>query len=198
MFDDIIKNSKWSESHGAIGNHAGMGMFYFSLPYSLRASSIVCLGSGAGFVPKLTVEAQRHLIKEGLLSQYNVSLIDANIGPWGLPVYSEGIYGYPEINLIVDKTDNCHHLFESIDYLHVDADHSYEQIYKDLSNYGTKMNQHKVWAITVHDTNNPSDGDHPPIGSYHAAVDWARENNHDMVNFAVGCGTAIIMPKVGR
>ena len=44
MFDDIIKNSKWSESHGAVGNHAGMGIFYYALPYSLRASSIVCLG----------------------------------------------------------------------------------------------------------------------------------------------------------
>jgi hypothetical protein len=42
MFDDIIKNSKWSESHGAVGNHAGMGIFYYALPYSLRASSIVC------------------------------------------------------------------------------------------------------------------------------------------------------------
>lgn len=199
MFNEIIENSKWSESHGAVGKHAGMGVFYFSLPYSLRASSIVCLGSGAGFVPKLMVRAQECLIEEGLLNTYNVNLIDANIGPWGLPVYGlEGIDRFPEINLIVDKTDNCHHFFDSIDYLHVDADHSYEQVYKDLVNYGSKMNQHKVWAITVHDTNNGSDGDHPEIGSYHAAVDWANENNHDMVNFAVGCGTALIMPRVGR
>lgn len=198
-FEDIIKTSKWSESHGSINNHLGMGSFYYTLPYSLRASSVVCLGSGAGFVPKLMVEAQRTLIEEGLLEQFNVSLVDANIGPWGLPVYTPlGIEGYPEINLIVDITDNCHHLFPSIDYLHVDADHSYEQVYKDLVNYGKNMNQHKVWAITVHDTNNGSDGNHPTIGSYHAAVDWARENNHDMVNFAVGCGTALIMPKVGR
>jgi len=199
MFDDIVSLSQWSESHGAVGKHAGMGAFYFSLPYSLRASSIVCLGSGAGFVPKLMVQAQKCLINEGLLTEYNTNLIDANIGPWGLPVYTPlGIDGFPEINLIVDKTDNCHHLFPSIDYLHVDADHSYEQAYKDLVNYGSKMNQHKVWAITVHDTNNGSDGDHPEIGSYQAAIDWSRENNHDMVNFAVGCGTALIMPRVGR
>lgn len=198
-FEEIVKTSKWSESHGGVGNHLGMGAFYYSLPYSLRASSIVCLGSGAGFVPKLMVEAQRTLIEEGLLSVYHITLIDANIGPWGLPIYDNtGIEGYPEINLIVNKTDNCHGLFNSIDYLHVDADHSYEQVYKDLTNYGSKMNMHKVWAITVHDTNNGSDGDHPTIGSYQAAVDWAKENNHDMVNFAVGCGTALIMPKVGR
>ena len=110
MFDDIIKNSKWSESHGAVGNHAGMGIFYYALPYSLRASSIVCLGSGAGFVPKLAVESQKSLIKEGLLSQYNVNLIDANIGPWGLPIYtSEGIIGYPEILLLIRQITaiNC-------------------------------------------------------------------------------------------
>ena len=199
MFDDIIKNSKWSESHGAVGNHAGMGIFYYALPYSLRASSVVCLGSGAGFVPKLAVESQRSLIKEGLLGQYNVSLIDANIGPWGLPVYTaKGVDGYPEINLIIDKTDNCHQLFDSIDYLHVDADHTYDQVYKDLENYGSKMNKHKVWAITVHDTKNSSDGDHPDIGSYRAAVDWSTKYGHDMLNFPVGCGTAVIMPKVGN
>lgn len=199
MFDDIIKNSKWSESHGADGSHLGMGMFYFGLPYSLKASSIVCLGSGAGFVPKLMLEAQKALIAEGHLNQYNINLIDANIGPWGLPVYGlAGIPDYPEINLIADLTDNAHVLIPSIDYLHVDADHSYEQVYKDLQNYGSKMNKHNVWAITIHDTNNPSDGDHPEIGSYFAGRDWANENGYDMVNFPIGCGTALIMPRVGR
>ena len=82
------------------------------------------------------------------------------------------------------------------DYLHVDADHSYDQVYKDLKNYGSKMRGDK-WAITVHDTNNPSDGDHPEIGSYRASVDWSKENGFDMVNFPVGCGTALIMPRIG-
>lgn len=199
MFREIIEKSKWSESHGAEGGHLGMGTFYFGLPYALKASSIVCLGSGAGFVPKLMVEAQRLLIEEGVLEQYNVTLIDADIGPWGLPIYGPGgLPDCPEVNLIVNLTDNVHHLINSIDYLHVDADHSYDQVYRDLENYGSKMNQHKVWAITIHDTNNPSDGDHPEIGSYKAGRDWSSANGHDMVNFPIGCGTALIMPKVGR
>lgn len=199
MLENIIYSSQWSESHGSEGSHLGMGAIYFSLPYSLKASSIVCLGSGAGFVPKLMVEAQKQLMREFVIQQFNVNLVDANIGPWGLPTYNKnGIDGYPQVNLIIAKTDDAHHLFPSIDYLHVDADHTYDQVFKDLENYGSKMNAHKVWAITVHDTNNTSDGDHPEIGSYFAAKDWASKYGHDMVNFPIGCGTALIMPRVGR
>jgi hypothetical protein len=196
MFDEIIATTKWSESHGAEGSNPGMGFFYYGLPYVLKASRCVCLGSGAGFVPKMMYKAQQDLISEGSIYEINISLVDADIGPWGRPNYEGGINDYPEIVRIKSLTDDAVDLFNNIDYLHVDADHSYDQIYKDLSNYGTRMNGNK-WAITVHDTFNPSDGDHPPIGSYHASVDWARDNGHDIVNFPIGCGTALIMPKVG-
>jgi hypothetical protein len=201
MFKEIIETSKWSESHGAENDYLGAGSLYFFIPYMLKARRCVCLGSGAGFVPKLMAKAQMTLFEEGQFSPlegiFDITLVDANIGPWGLPVYTDGIDGYDGvINLIKDLTDNVYEQFSEIDYLHVDADHSYEQIYKDLSNYGTRMNGNR-WAITIHDTFNPSDGDHPPIGSYHASVDWARENGHDIVNFPIGCGTALIMPRVG-
>jgi hypothetical protein len=196
MFESIIESSKWSESHGAEKNFAGMGFFYYGIPYVLEAKACVCLGSGAGFVPKLMYEAQSDLVKIGKIQQINITLVDANIGPWGRPVYEGGIEGYPDIRLIKDTTDNAAPIVEFIDYLHVDADHSYDQVYKDLKNYGSKMRGDK-WAITVHDTNNPSDGDHPEIGSYRASVDWSRENGFDMVNFPVGCGTALIMPRIG-
>jgi hypothetical protein len=202
MFKEIIETSKWSESHGAEGEFLGAGSLYYFIPYMLKAKKIVCLGSGAGFVPKLMIEAQKALFNEGQLLEvseniFDVTLIDANIGPWGLPVYNDSIDGYENIKIIKDLTDNVYEQFSDIDYLHVDADHSYEQIYKDLAHYGTRMNPNKRWAITIHDTFNPSDGDHPPIGSYHAAVDWANHNKHDIVNFPYGCGTALIMPKVG-
>lgn len=197
MFDEIIKESKWSESHGAEKSYLGMGIFYYGIPYSLEAANCVCLGSGAGFVPKLMLKAQQDLVKQYRIIHTNVSLIDANIGPWGLPTYENKIEGYDEIKIYQAMTDDVYERFDNIDYLHVDADHSYDQVYRDLEHYGSRMNKHKKWAITIHDTNNPSEGDHPPIGSYKAAVDWSSENGHDMVNFPVGCGTALIMPKVG-
>jgi hypothetical protein len=198
MFKDIIHSSKWSESHGAELDYLGMGSLYYSIPYALKSLTCVCLGSGAGFVPKLMHKAQEDLIKEGqiLLSVPSVYLIDANIGPWGRPVYEDYIENYSFIKLIKKTTDEAVNDVPKINYLHVDADHSYEQVYIDLNNYGKKMSGDK-WAITIHDTNNPSNGDHPPIGCYRASMDWARDNGHDIVNFQVGCGTALIMPRVG-
>lgn len=194
MFDEIISTSKWSESHGAEGAHAGMGFIYYSIPYVFKARHCVCLGSGAGFVPKLMHQAQSQLIKEGMIENHKITLIDANTGPWGLPVYQDGIDGYPEITLIKAMTDDAVVFVDNIDYLHVDADHSYEQVLKDLNNYGSKMNGDN-WAITIHDTHNFSDADHPEIGSYMASYDYAQSNDLYFINFRVGCGTALIIPK---
>lgn len=193
MFDEIIKNTKWSESHGAYGEYPGMGIMYYALPLLLNAKKCVCLGSGAGFVPKLMHKAQEELVRLGLIDEIDISLVDADIGPWGRPVYNNEIEGYPGIRLYKMMTDEAHSLFNNIDYLHVDADHSYDQVLNDLNNYGCKMNGSK-WAITIHDTYNFSDGEHPIIGSYQASIDWAYANKFDIVNFQVGCGTAIIMP----
>jgi hypothetical protein len=194
MFDSIISDSKWSESHGAEGNHLGMGIMYYAIPYVLKAQHCVCLGSGAGFVPKLMHRAQSQLIEEGIISSHKITLIDANIGPWGLPVYQEGIDGYPEITLIKSMTDDAVQLVNNIDYLHVDADHTYDQVLNDFNNYLSKMNGDN-WAMTVHDTYNFSDADHPPIGSYQAAVDFSQANDLYFTNFRIGCGTGLIMPR---
>lgn len=191
-------SSKWSESHGAVNNYSGMGTIYYGLTYLLKAKKCVCLGSGGGFVPKIMVEAQKTLVTENLIpNKIDVSLIDADIGIWGRPVYQESIPYYPEINLVKKLTDDACTEFSDIDYLHVDADHTHEQVYKDLSNYGSRMSS-RYWAITIHDTNNI--GAHKrglPIGCYSAAKQWANDNNHDMVNFAIGEGTALILPRIG-
>jgi len=193
MFDNVINTSPYANSHGASGSHLGAGGLYFILPYILKSRICVCLGSGAGFVPKLMVEAQKLLIQEKNIDNVSVHLVDADIGPWGRPEYNSQIQDYPEINVVKSFTDDAVDMFTSINYLHVDADHSYDQVFADLNNYGSKMSGN--WAITVHDTWNSSDGDHPEIGSFKAMCDYAYSNNLYCTNFQIGCGTGLIMPK---
>lgn len=194
MFNEIISTSPYANSHGAENGFLGAGSLYFFLPYMLKAKTCVCLGSGAGFVPKLMVEAQRKLQLETSFASNKVYLIDANIGPWGRPEYGSEIDGYPEIEVVQMLTDDAVGLFDNnINYLHVDADHSYDQVLNDLNNYGSNMCGD--WAITIHDTYNHEGGDHPEIGSYVAMADYAQSNDLYYTNFFIGCGTGLIMPK---
>ena len=194
-FYEISHTSEWSWSHGTVGTkYAGFAPLYFSLIYTMRSKRCVCLGSGGGFVPKIMVYAQNKLIEENLIVDYDVSLVDANLAGWGDRSYDNCIEGYPEIKLINKTTDEAVELFNDISYLHVDADHSEQQVYKDLCNYGSRMKQ-KNWIITCHDTQTPRDIDYG-IGVYNSIKRWTQENNHDLVNFPIGFGTAIIMPRI--
>ena len=134
------------------------------------------------------------LIEENLIVDYDVSLVDANLAGWGDRSYDNCIEGYPEIKLINKTTDEAAELFNDISYLHVDADHSEQQVYKDLCIYGSRMKQ-KNWIITCHDTHTPIGADYG-IGVYNSIKRWTQENNHDLVNFPIGYGTAIIMPRI--
>jgi hypothetical protein len=197
MLDRIISESKWSESHGANNCFLGMGAIYYGIAYALKSKKCLCLGSGGGFVPKIMIEAQKRLIEEKIINKVNVTLVDADIGIWGRPNYKDEIPNYPEINLIKEKTDDVFHLFNNIDYLHIDADHTYDQVYKDLNNYIKAMNK-KYWIITVHDTYNI--GAHKtnmPIGCYKAVLDWVHKFGHSIINWPIGAGTAIISPTIG-
>ena len=194
-FYEISHTSEWSWSHGTVGTkYAGFAPLYFSLIYTMRSKRCVCLGSGGGFVPKIMVYAQNKLIEENLIVDYDVSLVDANLAGWGDRSYDNCIEGYPEIKLINKTTDEAAELFNDISYLHVDADHSEQQVYKDLCNYGSRMKQ-KNWIITCHDTHTPIGADYG-IGVYNSIKRWTQENNHDLVNFPIGYGTAIIMPRL--
>lgn len=187
MFD--VEGVKWSESHGVVGGHVGAGVLYFGLPYMLRAKRCVCLGSGAGFVPLMMLSAQNRLISDGLLDAADVVLVDADIGIWGRPVYQSGEEINPAVRLVKKLTADAVDELSDINYLHVDADHSYEGVMADLENYYNLMSGD--WAITVHDTHNESN-QHLPIGSWQAAQDFAAKHNLSVMNFKVGCGTAVI------
>jgi len=50
--DRLMHDAPWSGSHGADGDYLGMGLFYYSIVYMLKARVAVCLGSGGGFVSR--------------------------------------------------------------------------------------------------------------------------------------------------
>lgn len=185
---------KWSESHGVEGDHQGAGALYFGLPYMLRAKRCVCLGSGAGFVPLQMLGAQRRLVQEDVLSGTDVSLVDANVGIWGLPVYESGAEIDPELRLVKKLTADAVSELSDINYLHVDADHSYDGVLSDLLAYIPKMSGD--WAVTVHDTYNPENA-HLGIGAWEASVDAANELGLSVMNFKVGCGVALLRRRDG-
>jgi hypothetical protein len=200
MLNDQVRRQlidvHWSLAHGAQGNHLAVGALYFALPYMLRAKVCVCLGSGAGFVPLTMLAAQRQLVAEGVLERTDVHLVDADVGPWGRPDYDQGLPDTPEVMHHKMLTDEAAGLFDRIDYLHVDADHTYEQTLADLNNYGDLCTG-DGWAITVHDTWNLDYDRQPPLGSWRAAVDYAAQRGVGVVNIKVGCGTALIMDASG-
>ena len=191
IFD--VPQTQWAESHGANDGHQGAGAIYFGLPYMLKARKCVCLGSGAGFVPLLMLCAQRKLIEEGVLRQTDVSLVDADTGIWGRPVYRTGRDIDAELRFVKELTVAAASQFSDIDYLHLDADHSYDGVRADLEAHFPRLSGN--WAITVHDTDNPGAvAAGLPIGARDAASDFAREHGLGFVNFRVGCGTALLMP----
>ena len=190
-----LAHLKWSESHGANPIHAGCGVLYYSLPYMMKSKKCVCLGSGGGFVPAYMVEAQKTLVNENILSSIDVTLVDANIGPWGLPIYQNESYfnkiGYPEIKLLVDTTKNAASTFNNIDYLHIDADHSYQGVLEDLNDYKDKMSSKSI--ITLHDTNNSVVCGGVKLGVWKAIKDFIADNpKYSVINFNIGAGTAIL------
>ena len=58
-----------------------------------------------------------------------------------------------------------------IDYLHIDTDHSYEQVKWDFENYSTLLSEHGI--ITIHDT----DSHYVDTMQYHKTIKMERENH---------------------
>jgi hypothetical protein len=189
-------DAMWARSHGS--DHVdflGSGLLYYSLAYMSRARLCVCLGSGGGFVPRLMRQAQRDLG----LSNAKTVLIDADIGSYGRPFWKKAvplprraffIRQFPEIEIIKDLTSNvanAHRDTWKIDYLHIDADHSYAGSLRDFEQYRGLMSKDGV--ITFHDTRE---------GRFDCwrAIKAIRNQGHEVVNFPhVGAGFAIIKPR---
>ena len=162
--NNIDKPVAYRWTHGATDKHLGDGLLIYSLIQMLRSKIVVCLGSGGGFIPRLMIQAQCDLVEQQIFdecrkwNEINVFVVDAANEVGGLNDWKEKdsffrSYFHPRV--ILDTTENAFHNFFvkedlKIDYLHIDADHSYEGVKKDFDLYSKIISDRGI--ITIHDT----------------------------------------------
>ena len=196
----LTVDDPWCSSHGSENGSEDLaaGMLYYSLAYSLRAKTCVCLGSGGGFVPRLMRQAQRDLGLKGsrtLLVDGSEKVEQAKKDIWGSPYWvaedSTFRTNYPEIEIVLNLTEYAFRdYFQpnnlNIDYLHIDADHHYEGVKLDWDLYSTLVPKEGV--ITLHDTVNFRE----PCGVYRLMDEIREQGEYEMVNFPIAYGTAML------
>lgn len=159
--------SKYRWSHGATDLHLGDGMLIYSVIQFLRAKTCVCLGSGGGFVPRIMSQARIELHDQQIFSGIKslewgscgtTILVDANNGVNGETDWVDENSFFRQnfpCRIILDTTENAFFNYFvkediQIDYLHIDAGHSYEEIKKDFELYSQIMSPYGI--ISIHDT----------------------------------------------
>ena len=156
LYDSITRNQdsgsvsyRWT--HGANDVYMGAGIMYFSIPYFLKAETCVCLGSGGGFVPRLMTDCMWELQETNMIDMGEVYVVDATNGVNGEVDWNEGdSFLREKFNpkfLNTTTEDAFYNFFVKrdikIDYLHIDADHTYEGVKKDFELYSTLMNENE-------------------------------------------------------
>jgi hypothetical protein len=171
IYDSITRNEdsgsvsyRWT--HGANDTYMGSGIMYFSIPYFLKARVCVCLGSGGGYVPRLMVDCVHELNETQMYGQDkygegktgDVYVVDATNSVNGEVDWADKdsyLRGKFNPRFINSTTEDAFYNFFvkrdiKIDYLHIDADHTYEGCKLDFDLYSTIMNENGI--ISIHDT----------------------------------------------
>jgi len=166
IYDSITRNQdsgsvsyRWT--HGANDSYLGSGIFYYAIPYFLKAQVCVCLGSGGGYVPRLMVDCvyelnETQMYGEGKTGE--VYVVDATNSVNGEVDWSgEDSFLREKFNprFINSTTEDAFYNFfvkrdVKIDYLHIDAGHTYEDCKQDFDLYSTLMNENGI--ISIHDS----------------------------------------------
>ena len=151
----------YAQGHGVSESRLGSAMIYYVLTCMAHARACVCLGSGGGFVPCMMRQAQRDLEIDGA----ETYLVDA--------VLPEAGYGGPDVPLgWIDDYSMVQREFSDItilsclsieaaagffrknrtviDYLHIDANHSFDAAWKDFEAYLPLL--HPRAFLTFHDS----------------------------------------------
>jgi Methyltransferase domain len=156
-------NVIYSDSHGAIGDFLGAGYLYYGCAAALKSQVSVCIGSGGGFVPALLAQAQRDL---GLRPAATY-LVDANLpevgfgsplqpGGWMRPE-NDFLRSNPDIFVLPMLSHDAARLFAgqgvSIDYLHIDGDHSRRGVVADFEDFAPLVSPRGI--VSLHDLGMP-------------------------------------------
>ncbi len=173
---DYIKNSitknngkedvpyRWS--HGATDKHLGDGLLIYSLIQFHKFKTLVCLGSGGGFIPRIMTQARYDLSVEGFYKEIShewgdngsTYIVDACNKVNGVVDWEDkDSFFRRQFNpkFIKETTEKAYYDFFvkqdiKIDLLHIDADHTFEGVKKDFELYSQIMNKNGI--ITIHDT----------------------------------------------
>ena len=166
IYDSITQNKdgkavpyRWT--HGASDTYMGTGIFYYAIPYFLKARVCVCLGSGGGYVPRLMTDATWELNETQMYGDGKtgeVYVIDATNSINGEVDWADkDSYLRTHFNprFINSTTEDAFYNFFvkrdiKIDYLHIDADHTYKGCKHDFDLYSTIMKENGI--ISIHDS----------------------------------------------
>ena len=182
---------RWS--HGATDKHLGDGILIYSLIQFFKFKSLVCLGSGGGFIPRIMTQARVDLYDSQIFEgnrDYNwgdigaTYLVDASNGVGGNTdwINEDSFFRktfFPRV--ILETTENAYYNFFvkediKIDYLHIDAGHTYKDVKQDFDLYSKLLSPNGI--ISIHDTDESFEKEHIVTN------DVEVQNNHD--NFANG------------
>ena len=162
-----FKPVRYRWTHGATDYHLGDGLLIYSIIQLMRYKTVVCLGSGAGFIPRIMTQARLDLHEQGIFegsTDYNhgdigvTYLVDAANGVGGERdnANKDSFFRYQFVpRFIKEKTEDAFYNFFvkqdiQIDFLHIDAGHSYEDVKKDFELYSTLVKPSGM--ISIHDT----------------------------------------------
>jgi len=156
---------RWT--HGATDEHLGDGLLIYSIIQLMRAKICVCLGSGGGFIPRIMTQARVDLYDTGIFEgdrDYNwgdigvtyvvdaANKIGGNVDWLEDDSFLRKTF-YPRV--INETTEKAYKNFFvkediKIDYLHIDAGHTYKDIKRDFNQYSKLLSKNGI--ISIHDT----------------------------------------------
>ena len=156
---------RWT--HGATDEHLGDGLLIYSIIQFIRAKVCVCLGSGGGFIPRIMTQARVDLYDTGIFEgdrDYNwgdigvTFVVDAaneiggNVDWLKEDSFFRKTFHPRIINETTEKAYKNFFIKEDIkiDYLHIDAGHTYKDVKRDFNQYSKLLCKNGI--ISIHDT----------------------------------------------